>query len=117
MTERKDKGGILGFGILGGNRPKVLEKMPSARYISKPAPPDDTVRARRQEFCRQLDAAILDEENAQRDYAKLADELYKAEAHSYDVGTTMKAHERILGIRQQEINHKKILEDIKRRYC
>lgn len=117
MVETK-KGGILGFGILGRDRPEILEKT-----HSKPAPPDDAERARKREFCRQLDASILDEENAQRDYATLADELYKAEAHSYDVGrrealsASLIFHEHIVGIRQQEINHKKILEDIKRRYC
>jgi len=112
MTERKDKGGILGFGILRGNRAQLLEKTPS-----KPGPPDDAVRACRREFCRMLDYLIEDERKADPEYAQLASELYKAEAHSYDVGTVRRDHEHILGIRQQEINHKKILEDIKRRYC
>lgn len=115
MVEKKS--GIFGFGILGGNRPQLLGKIAP----SKQAPSNDAQQAQTREFCRLLDAAILDEENADPEYAKLADELYKSHLPIYiPAGTSSQLvydHAAIIGIRNQEIGHKKILEGIKARYC
>ncbi len=113
--ERKDKGGIFGFGILGGNRPQLLEKV-----SSKPATVTDQVA--KGEFCRLLDAAIEDEEKADPEYATLAQKLYAIAVdkphYHFDVSSTMeKDHATILGIRNQEIEHKRLLEGIKKRQC
>ena len=102
---RDRKSGILGLGLLSRDRPRLLEKV------------DGIFPELGRGFCKGLDADILDEEKAIEDYGNRADELYKNQRHLPDVAEVMKDHATILGIRNDEMRHKKLLEDIKRRQC
>ena len=113
MSKKRDKGGILGLGILSGKRSKILEKVQS-----KPAPIDDVERAKQREFCELLDEAIRDEDAAPPMYEKLARKLYEFKESAAALGPfAWKDHQTILAIRNQEIAHKKLLEDIRKRNC
>ena len=86
----RDKGGILGFGILAKSSPQLGREGGLAKEL----------------FWKDIDATIEDEANAVREYQRLANE---AERLGFVPSTTVM----LLQILGEEARHKRILEEFK----
>ena len=86
MKERKDKGGILGFGILGGNRPKLLEKTSSGVVGRGPGFP----LSAEEQFCSLLKEMVEDERKAPGGYMDIIGAINDMPTHKRAMLSTEK---------------------------